>query len=383
MARDVRGAVVVITGASSGIGRAAALAFAREGACLVLAARREHLLNEVVRECGEHGGEAIAIRTDVTDPHAVELLAQAAERRFGRIDVWINNAGVTAIGRFERLPADAFRQVIETNLFGCVNGARAALARFAAQGEGILINNASLNAYLPQPYASAYVTSKYAVRAFSDCLRTEWLDEPGIAICTVLPAMIDTPFFQHAANYAGHPIKAMPPIYAAEKVAETLVSLAKSPRRETFVGPSGPVMAFLRNLAPSLGNRLVARAVERGHFYKNQGIGPFDGNLYTPMNEGGGTGGGWRSQPGNGGSWMTWGIAGLAVGAAALLLSRPAPLAAGHVEDRWAAGEPTPIRTAGQESLRDRGRHDWDKVDQASDESFPASDPPAYSPGNA
>lgn len=378
MARDLRGAVVVITGASSGIGRAAAQAFAREGACLVLAARREHLLNEVVRECGEQGGEAIAVRTDVTDAHAMELLARAAEQRFGRIDVWINNAGVTAIGRFERLPHDIFRQVIETNLFGCVNGARAALARFGVQGHGILINNASLNAYLPQPYASAYVTSGYAVRAFSDCLRTEWLDELGIAICTVLPAMIDTPFYQHAANYAGYPIRAMPPIYPAERVTDTLVSLAKSPRRESFVGANGKVMALLWKLAPALGNRLMARAVERGHFFKNRGIGPFDGNLYIPMNEGGGINGGWRQPQSTGGSWLAWGLAGLAVGAAVLALSRSAPLAVEGIDESQGFGSFPPIRTAGQESLRDHGRHDWDKVDQASDESFPASDPPAY-----
>src|SRR5438874_9403287 len=153
----LRDAVVVVTGASSGIGRATALAFAKHGASVVLAARRESMLREVANQCQMFGGDAAVVPMDVTDEAAVETLGRRAIERFGRIDVWINNAGVSLFSRFEETPPDAFRRVIETNLFGYVYGARIALRRFRDQGYGLLINNASIVAEVSQPYTSAYV----------------------------------------------------------------------------------------------------------------------------------------------------------------------------------------------------------------------------------
>ncbi len=152
MARDLRGSVVVITGASSGIGRATALLFARRGALVVLAARREEALREAAVECEAAGGQALVVPTDVADNGAVEELARRAVERFGRLDVWVNNAGVTSFGRFEETPQETNRRVVETNLLGAMYGAQAALRRFHDRGGGVLINVSSGFGFVGSPY---------------------------------------------------------------------------------------------------------------------------------------------------------------------------------------------------------------------------------------
>ena len=260
MARKLGNAVVVITGASSGIGRATALGMAQRGAALVLAARRDAPLHELARECEARGGRAIAVPTDVTNQEAVEMLAAEALERFGRIDVWVNNASVLAIGRFVDTPPEVFRQVIETNLFGYVYGARAALPVFRRQGYGVLINVGSLVSKLSQPYASVYVASKHAVRGLGMSLRQEMaLDRTAdIHICTIMPAPIDTPIYQHAANYAGRAVKAMPPVYSAERVARRIMRCAERPYRESFVGTMAHVLGAQSLVLPGLTERILA-----------------------------------------------------------------------------------------------------------------------------
>ena len=149
--RDLNNAVVVITGASSGIGRGTALEFARRGARLVLAARREAPLQSLVAECRTFGAEAIAVPADTSDEPAVQALAQAAVERFGRIDVWVNNASVSILGKFEETPLDVARRLMDVNYWGYVHGARAALSQFRRQGSGTLIQNDSVMACSRRP----------------------------------------------------------------------------------------------------------------------------------------------------------------------------------------------------------------------------------------
>ncbi len=268
MTRKIGDSAVIITGASSGIGRATARAFAGEGAAVVLAARREEALREVAAECEALGGRVLAVPTDVTDERAVEELARRAVENFGRIDVWVNNAAVTLFGRFEEAPPEVYRQVIETNLFGYIHGARAALPYFKEQGSGVLINVSSVVAKAGQPYTSAYVTSKFAIRGLSECLRQELIlgKARDIHVCTVMPASIDTPFFQHGANYTGRAPKALNPVCDAEKVAQTIVRCARRPRREVVIGNADRMLAAQHTLSLALYDRMATRMIDRDHF---------------------------------------------------------------------------------------------------------------------
>jgi short-subunit dehydrogenase len=291
MRLNISDSVIVITGASSGIGRATAMKAAEQHGMVVLAARQADVLHEVVRECEQIGGRALAVKTDVTDEEQVRQLARRAVETYGRIDAWVNDAAVTMLSRFEDAPADAFRRVMETNFFGYIYGARAVLPYFHKQGYGVLINVASVEGKVAAPYASAYVASKFAVTGFSESLRMELRDTPDIHVCTIVPATIDTPLFQHAANYSGKAVQAMPPVYAPEEVAEAILQTIRHPKREVPVGNTRRMVA-MRTLAPALAERAVAKKVERQHFQDRPGP-DSPGNLFEPIPEFDAVHGGW------------------------------------------------------------------------------------------
>ena len=223
---------VVITGASSGAGRAATLEFARHKAKLVLAARNMHALNQLVTECAEMGATAIAIQTDVTDAASMNTLAEAAWQFSGGIDVWINNAGVLAAGEFSETPVEVHQQVIKTNLIGYINGAHAVLPYFKKQKYGVLINNISVGAWFPVPYAAGYSASKFGLKGFTEALKGELIKWPHIHVCDLFPAFLDTPGIQHAANYTGHVLRPAPPVYDPQRVARRMVSVAMHPKKK-------------------------------------------------------------------------------------------------------------------------------------------------------
>jgi short-subunit dehydrogenase len=248
--KEMMGTRVVITGASSGIGRSAAMAFAEKGATVILAARRGQILERLASECEMLGGRALAVPTDVIDAEAVMRLAEKADECFGGIDVWINNAGTGVFGSYQEADIALHRRTVEVNLLGTMNGSHAVLPIFLRQKRGILINNISLGGWAPTPFAAAYTASKFGLRGFTASLRQELAAERDIHICGVFPAMVDTPGFVHGANVSGHKLDPGPLLYQAEDVAGTFLSLVRRPRDEVAVGWPARAGQFAYAVAP-------------------------------------------------------------------------------------------------------------------------------------
>ena len=285
--------MVVITGASSGFRRAAALAFARAGASVSLAARGREALEDTAHACRQVGADALVVTADVGDAEAVDQLANRTVERFGRIDVWVNNAGVILYGRFEDAPAEDFERVVRTNLLGQVHGARAALRQFRKQGRGVLINMGSVWGRVSSPQVSAYVASKHAVRAFSECLREELRHEPDIEVATMLPQAADTPIFAHAGNYTGRQVCPIPPLVTAEEVADGILACVRDPKREVTFGRAGRLVGVFHMVAPDLYLKLLPPFFERGTFGAKPRP-PSPGNLYNPSEPYAQVDGGWE-----------------------------------------------------------------------------------------
>jgi short-subunit dehydrogenase len=281
----LRGQVVVVTGASSGIGRACALRFARAGCRLVLAARRTDALEETARQCRARGGLAHVVRTDVTVDADLERLRDEALRRWGAIDVWVNNAGTTYFARLDEGELASHRRVIETNLVAPMVAARFVLPVFRRQRSGTLINVGSVLSQLGQTFVPAYVISKFGLSGLSHAVRADVADLPGVHVCTVLPYAVDTPHFQDAANVTGKQARAMPPVQEPERVARAIVDIAARPRRQRYVPRYIAAAVALHWLWPGAAERLLQQALRTFHLVGSQP--PTDGNLFVPANPAG------------------------------------------------------------------------------------------------
>lgn len=259
--------VVVITGASSGFGSRTALELARRGSHVVLAARSEQTIRELAAQCEMQvgGSAALAVPTDVSRREDVQRLCEQARRRFGRLDVWINNAGVGVIGRFDEVPMEDHEQVIRTDLLGTLYGSYEALRHFRTTGSGNLINVASVIGKIPAPLYSSYVAAKFGVVGFSDALRQELKAEgvDRISVCTVLPMAHSTDFFDHAGNYTGREAKPIPPVYDPQVTVDKLVELVVEPEDESITGWQGGVFNTFHKLMPGAVESLMASRTQK------------------------------------------------------------------------------------------------------------------------
>ena len=274
--------VMVITGADSGIGLATAYAAAERGARLVLCSRNEEELRRVADQIAAQGGEAVWFACDVADELAMRELAEVAVREFGRIDTWVNNAGVSVYGEIERVPLDDARRIFETNYWGTVHGSLAAVPYLSQEG-GALINVGSIVSDRAMPLQGHYSASKHAVKAFTDALRMELRHEGvPVSVTLVKPGAIDTPYPEHARNYMDAEARHPAPVYVPEVVADAIIECAEHPIPSVTVGGGGRMFAMMGLLAPRLTDRFMEAAMFRQQQRKKPGRLPQEEALYAP-----------------------------------------------------------------------------------------------------
>jgi len=278
--------VVVIAGASSGFGRGTALKLGAQGAKVVVAARRKAMLDDVVREIEASGGAAVAVETDVSDPAQVTALAAAAIAAYGRVDVWINNVGIGAIGYFWDIPIEDHARVVDVNLKGLIFGAHAALNQFRTQGYGTLINTGSIDSETPLALQNTYAATKAAVLSLSRILNEELklAGEDDIRVGAIMPWGVDTPWWTHAANYTGHAPR-MALLDDPELVVDAIVQACLDPKEEQPVGWKAKGSDISHHLAPKLTERISAK-LSKAEAEKASFAPDTQGAIHEPMDDG-------------------------------------------------------------------------------------------------
>ena len=278
--------VIVITGASSGIGLVTARMAAKRGARLILNARNEATLQRVCDEIRENGGEAYPVAGDVGDFGDVQNIAEEALRHFGWFDTWVNNAGVSIYGPVLEQSLQDQRRLFETNYWGVVHGSMIACAHLRLRG-GALINVGSVLSDIAIPIQGTYCASKHAVKGYTDALRLELEQEDApISVTLIKPSAIDTPYVQHAKNLM--PVEPLnpPPVYAPETVAEAILHCAENPERDVYVGGGGKALSVAGHHAPRLTDKLMEAAMfDLQKSEREKPAGRRD-SLYTPLADG-------------------------------------------------------------------------------------------------
>ncbi|HYG40442.1 MAG TPA: SDR family oxidoreductase [Cytophagales bacterium] len=279
--KPLKDQVIVITGASSGIGLATALSAAEEGAKVVLAARNEEALQEIEQRINLSGGSATYVVADVGIKEDVEDIAKAAINEFGRIDTWVNDAGVAIYGKLEEVKDEDSRKLFETNFWGVVNGSLTALKHLKQSG-GALINVGSVVSDVAVPIQGMYSASKHAVKGFTDALRIELeMDKAPVSVTLIKPSGINTPYPEHARNYTDKEVKLPPPVYDPKEVAYAILHAAQNPIRDVFVGGGGKMMSSTNKYAPKLMDKLSGKFIAKEELMDEPSQ-HFEGTLYDP-----------------------------------------------------------------------------------------------------